>query len=361
MKRKITVNAYWRDQILRNNTFYYVVCIAIIVLELFMTLTYFVSQSSAFPTLPAAYLHFYLSAAAGSALFACLFYLFRNRKRPLAAFQLSYLVLLLFWAAGLSLFDIQNGNNAYVFLQVLIFTAAGIRLPNWLHLSLNALLTLFFMLGLFFLPIGPQQLYNEIINTGIFLVLSGIIVVYGNHLHYGYISMNQTVQRQNQRLSYFAERDSLTGVLNRRMIMNRLYQGVRKGTLGCCVILDLDDFKLYNDTFGHPEGDTLLKGLAALISDFLRACNAEVGRYGGEEFLLLFPKKTGLDVAAVMDKLLTDIRQHRFRQTITASAGGCICRAGMSEEDVLSLADQALYQAKYAGKNTFVLHRDESA
>lgn len=64
MKRKITVNAYWRDQILRNNTFYYVVCIAIIVLELFMTLTYFVSQSSAFPTLPAAYLHFYLSAAA---------------------------------------------------------------------------------------------------------------------------------------------------------------------------------------------------------------------------------------------------------------------------------------------------------
>ena len=169
-------------------------------------------------------------------------------------------------------------------------------------------------------------------------MLSGIIVVYGNHLHYGYISMNQTVQRQNQRLSYFAERDSLTGVLNRRMIMNRLYQGVRKGTLGCCVILDLDDFKLYNDTFGHPEGDTLLKGLAALISDFLRACNAEVGRYGGEEFLLLFPKKTGLDVA-----------------------GGCICRAGMSEEDVLSLADQALYQAKYAGKNTFVLHRDESA
>ena len=337
-KNKTTINAYWQDQILRNNTFYYVVCIAIIVLELYMILTYFVSQSAAFPTLPEKYLRFYLSAGAGSALYAGLFYICRDRKSPLAVLHLSYLVLLLFWAVWLSQFDIKNGNNAYVFLQVLIFTAAGIRLPNWLHLSLNTLITLIFMLGLCFLPIGSQQLYNEMINTGIFLVLSGIIVVYGNHLHYGYISMYQTVQRQNQRLSYYAERDSLTGVLNRRMIMNHLYQGVRKGVLGCCVILDLDDFKQYNDTFGHPEGDALLKGLAALITDFLRIYGAEAGRYGGEEFLLLFPKKAGLDVAAVMDKLLADIRRHSFRRTITASAGGCICRAGMSEEDVLSLA-----------------------
>ena len=91
-------------------------------------------------------------------------------------------------------------------------------------------------------------------------MLSGIIVVYGNHLHYGYISMNQTVQRQNQRLSYFAERDSLTGIPEPAYDYETGCIRGTQGHPGCCVIPDLDDFKLYNDTFGHPGGTHCSRG-----------------------------------------------------------------------------------------------------
>jgi diguanylate cyclase (GGDEF)-like protein/PAS domain S-box-containing protein len=162
-------------------------------------------------------------------------------------------------------------------------------------------------------------------------------------------------------LQHQASTDYLTGVANRRSLMQRVHsefeRSMRHPTVHCCVLaIDLDEFKQINDTWGHATGDAVLIHVARLMREATRQHDV-VGRSGGEEFTLLLPD-TDIDEAQALAERLrqriadTPTRHDGHAVPITVSIGiATIRRSDPDADAVLARADRALYQAKHQGRN----------
>jgi diguanylate cyclase (GGDEF)-like protein len=155
------------------------------------------------------------------------------------------------------------------------------------------------------------------------------------------------------RLTEQALVDGLTGLPNRRALDESLDASVaraaRTGAPLSIAMVDVDHFKAYNDAYGHPEGDRLLAALSATWKAELRGHDT-VGRYGGEEFLLLLPGVDTAVAASVVDRLRTGIAE-----PVTCSFGVATWDGGETASALVSRADQALYAAKRGGRNRVVV------
>lgn len=167
------------------------------------------------------------------------------------------------------------------------------------------------------------------------------------------------LQRELDETSELVRHDPLTGTLNRKGLDEALAREIarmrRKGNSLCLALLDVDNFKQLNDTFGHTTGDDALRHLAAVVRESLRPHDT-VGRYGGEEFLILLPETELEDAHTVLVRLQRELTRRFFlageqKLLITFSAG--ITRLQTEEEAQLAIerADKAMYAAKRAGKN----------
>jgi two-component system chemotaxis family response regulator WspR len=158
-----------------------------------------------------------------------------------------------------------------------------------------------------------------------------------------------------------ATRDGLTGLWNRKMIFDTLEQelarAARNGIPLAIVMADVDKFKSINDSFGHPAGDAVLKQVGSCLSASVRTYD-QIGRYGGEEFLIVLPKCNGEEAKALGERL----RQAVADSPVTAEGKELhiTCSFGVAftdmpgQSDVNALvrsADEALYQAKQNGRN----------
>jgi diguanylate cyclase (GGDEF)-like protein len=162
-----------------------------------------------------------------------------------------------------------------------------------------------------------------------------------------------------QEVKRLAIRDGLTGLYNYRHFWEMLAREVevsrRYGRPLSLLFLDIDDFKAINDTLGHPQGDVVLKSLAAYLERSARHADV-VCRYGGEEFVVLLPQ-TSLEQAGVLaERLRLGISQNpidlaKSKQRITVSIGMAQLGPQMDGEALVKAADNALYRAKQAGKN----------
>lgn len=158
-----------------------------------------------------------------------------------------------------------------------------------------------------------------------------------------------------------AQHDGLTGLSNRRYLMERLSQEMERAeryqTSLSVIMLDLDKFKSFNDSYGHVKGDELLKAFSAMVKKAVRSTDIP-GRYGGEEFCVVLPNtsvKGALVIAerirASMEALRIPLDDGQPPVGRTASIGVAEFSAGDSIEKLLSHADAALYQAKEGGRN----------
>lgn len=135
-----------------------------------------------------------------------------------------------------------------------------------------------------------------------------------------------------------------------------LSRAARTGENLSVVMLDLDHFKLVNDTYGHPAGDKVIKAVAHLLRQRLRKTDA-VGRYGGEEFVAVLPRCSGEEARALLDDVRQRMRDITFTAdqrsfNVTLSAGIAVYRPGVERaEQLLQEADTALYRAKAEGRN----------
>ena len=165
------------------------------------------------------------------------------------------------------------------------------------------------------------------------------------------------------RLKKLAETDGLTGLLNHRAFQARIREEAsradREGKPVALLIVDIDHFKKFNDTHGHPAGDQFLQSLAARLVVLVRPYDI-VCRYGGEEFVVILP---GLDKAGACqaaERIRKEIADSPFSlagippATITLSGGVAIRRPGESIPDWVTRADRRLYAAKRAGRNRIV-------
>jgi diguanylate cyclase (GGDEF)-like protein/PAS domain S-box-containing protein len=177
----------------------------------------------------------------------------------------------------------------------------------------------------------------------------------------GQIGLSLASLRLRETLREQSIRDPLTGLFNRRFMqesLNReLLRSKRKKLPLSIVFLDLDHFKRFNDTFGHDAGDKVLRSVAETLKAHYRADDV-VCRYGGEEFAIILPESTSEEAAKRSDGLREKIRQVRIRHEgkmldgITLSMGvAAYPEHASDEEELLRLADSALYQSKSGGRD----------
>ena len=206
-----------------------------------------------------------------------------------------------------------------------------------------------------------EELQSKIRRNIITIVVFGIIttlLLLG--LIYFFMSrLIKKLEEARRTIERIAITDELTDLFNRRHIMSRLeeefekFKRLKKNV--SCIMADVDNFKAINDSYGHLVGDQVLKAISHRIRSTVRAYDI-LGRYGGEEFLIIMPD-TGLeDAGELAERVRARVKEERVNNAaITLSLGVvCVEEKDRSVDDIIRRADQNLYKAKKGGKDRVV-------
>jgi diguanylate cyclase (GGDEF)-like protein len=201
---------------------------------------------------------------------------------------------------------------------------------------------------------GASFTQNDISMLTPFLLLMSVVLKLG--------SCNKKLE-EAKKLSIT---DSLTGLFNRRYLDSRLEEehvrAKRYNLVLSLAILDIDDFKLFNDAEGHLAGDHILKELARIMASSVRSHDI-LARFGGEEFAIVMPQTSKAEAFLISERIREDIRHHFIptwksypKKRITICSGiSTYPECGAAKEDIIRYADKALYQAKSLGKDRTVV------
>jgi len=202
-----------------------------------------------------------------------------------------------------------------------------------------------------------------------FLLFTAYIALYIHYLSKRAAMIQKTVEEKNQeineankKLELLSRSDGLTGIANRRCMDDFFEQewrlAIRNKSSLSFVIIDIDFFKLYNDNYGHPQGDDCLRKVAKQLKNTLKRPTDLIARYGGEEFSLILPNtKSALKIAEncrqVIESLNIPHEYSEVAKVITISIGICTVTptVNMSSRRLIETADKALYMAKDTGRN----------
>lgn len=174
--------------------------------------------------------------------------------------------------------------------------------------------------------------------------------------------INETLRRKNEELELLSTTDSLTGLENHRSLMQRLDEEetrCKRERKGFSVLVgDVDHFKQYNDAFGHPAGDEVLKSISEIMRDSARPVDC-VARYGGEEFVVLMPDSKPAEALELAEHIRARIAAKKFMgRKMTLSIGvASFPDDADNGETLISIADEALYQAKREGRDRAIRAR----
>jgi diguanylate cyclase (GGDEF)-like protein/PAS domain S-box-containing protein len=214
------------------------------------------------------------------------------------------------------------------------------------------------------------EIYNRRKDGSIYLEEATITPVKGadgSISHFVGIKQDISLRRrQEEEIRNFEVRDPLTRLPNRKLLMERLDGSVKwaqRGRPGSFLLLDLDNFKLVNDSVGHAAGDHLLVLLSQLLQEILRPTDI-LARLGGDEFGIILDEVPLEEARTFAEKLRVAVVEYRFRlperEFETSISGGlCPIDGTLTPQAILSLADAALYSAKETGRDRIAVYRSE--
>jgi diguanylate cyclase (GGDEF)-like protein len=220
-------------------------------------------------------------------------------------------------------------------------------------------------LGVLFFTSHEKNAYKDL-HQAIFQKIAEevAVVIHKSRLYEQLIENNQFLLRQAEQLKDEANRDSLTGILNRKAIMTTLEQQIRAAyaveKMVGVIMVDIDYFKRVNDKLGHAAGDATLREFTRRLSTSLRE-NDYLGRYGGEEFLIIINDTTPEQLTQIAERFRSVIADTPFvidenTLNITGSFGlTAVVPDTCPTEAVVAVADKALYAAKNSGRNKCIL------
>lgn len=270
----------------------------------------------------------------------------------------------------------ESGSRLYVgtLVMVEIFGLILLRLQFAYALSCVLVIAVGAVTALLWLPF-PGYYQNHFVDLAL-IVFSGMLCLVANFMmersaRSDYLQQRMLVYRQkdleasNAYLQLLLRTDALTGISNRRYFDERLQEEFRRAERGsyplALLMIDIDCFKPFNDTYGHQAGDETLSRVAGVLAGFARRPGDVAARYGGEEFALILPGSREQDAKAIADELVGAVHGHAFphgashvADRVTISVGVASVLPGQEECDPVRLiarADQALYQAKTTGRN----------
>lgn len=178
------------------------------------------------------------------------------------------------------------------------------------------------------------------------------------------VKVLEELEKVNEKLSRLSSLDGLTGIANRRhfdQIFEKEWQRARRtGSALSLLFLDIDFFKYYNDTYGHQEGDDCLRKIAAAAGSVLKRPGDLLARYGGEEFVIILPATEVDGACEVAQEIRTAVETcniphsaSKISDHVTVSIGVAGGKVSLTDrpQELLALADKALYEAKNGGRN----------
>lgn len=304
-------------------------------------------------------------------------------------------VFIMTWGAVVALLDQKSYGNIVAFMINMIMVGVMFYMEARYLIAAYGFSLAVFLIGLPFVQSSPEIVVGHYINISIFTFLSFIVA---RMLYTGYVNdfMNRKtieqknmlltnindslvreidmrreaqnqMQKINQELADLSLIDELTGIPNRRRLEGFLdfewRRSLRQKTPLSLIMIDIDFFKLYNDHYGHPAGDQCLITVAGALDKCRQRSTDFVARYGGEEFLFIATDidETGTKILA--ENLRRSVEElnipHQYSPvspyvTISLGTATVIPAAGQKVQEVVNLADQALYHAKHSGRNCVV-------
>jgi diguanylate cyclase (GGDEF)-like protein len=178
------------------------------------------------------------------------------------------------------------------------------------------------------------------------------------------LKLTQRLEELNQMLQRLSSLDGLTGIANRRhfdlVLKQEWRRAIRDATPLSLVLIDVDFFKAYNDTYGHQMGDDCLKRVTDSLKGVVKRPTDLIARYGGEEFVVLLPKTDIEGASALAEEMRTGVEalgiaharsQVTDRVTISLGVATIVPNRDSSSTELVAEADQALYRAKQEGRN----------
>ncbi len=262
----------------------------------------------------------------------------------------------------------QIGLHFIVIIFVIVsFCSLRIRFQQAAIIWLIASTGLLALYGMTDLAIAlPTATLNERLLSALALILTigrcTLLGIFASLQRHALFRRGQELNAANRRLRKLAEIDNLTGTYNRRSISKIFADELARFAQApfplSIALLDLDWFKQVNDRYGHSTGDIVLKTFAMTINSEIRS-EDRLGRYGGEEFLLIMPNTDEYSAQQALDRLLAIVASVEWvnagpQMRITFSGGVAQIHTNETFEDAISRADTALYEAKRSGRNKII-------
>lgn len=297
----------------------------------------------------------------------------RYWRKLFAASSLSLGLVWLVWCLYVSMAKDFSGTG----LSIIVITAAGLVSGAVASTSSSVYSYVCFSVPIL-LPLGAVLLVNEHTETqgiGVLLIAFFVVILrqvqrINQVLKESIInslelekSKEQTEKLANE-LYELSTRDALTSVINRRgfdeALSHEWMRAKRSNTPLTLLMIDVDYFKTFNDSLGHPAGDECLRRIASTLTRYARRAGEVIARYGGEEFAILLPNTGASEGAIIAENIRLGIAglgiEHPASgvgDAVTVSIGVCGAEPGQLEDSqtLLRLADHALYQAKADGRN----------
>ena len=269
----------------------------------------------------------------------------RGKHESLAILNLyAYCTVLILWSAVLSALDLVGGGYAVTYMTILAAVGSVIALPPLVYICLAVVS--FCVMILVALTMGVIHLDVPFyLNLSIFLLVV-ILVEFRN-----YRSTREQYILEN-RLENLANIDSLTQVANRRSLDQYIAQLMQEHRKFAFALLDVDNFKAINDTYGHLEGDLSLMHIANVLTEFF---GKGVFRYGGDEFAIISFEDAG-HVAKKLGLINHRLRENNAKYPLQICSGVYQNADQDDGQRIYELADAALYAAKQSGKARTVIY-----
>ena len=281
-----------------------------------------------------------------------------------------YAVCISIWCTGITLMDLRNNTNVNVYTITMIGIAILFYLkPVWAVSAIGGNHLLFLLL---YLLKGDCD-GGIIINSSVIALIGICIAISRYHTKWTEFESREIIVRQNRQITRMLEQmnhlaitDALTETYNRRFLETVLREKWEKNCQdnlpAGVAMLDIDDFKKYNDRFGHQAGDNCLHKISEIMKETLTGLNDYLIRYGGEEFCFIFLNRSKEEVCAITDKIRHRISLMHLEEdaqkekAVTVSIGVCYDGQPKSNEleYLIQMSDRALYRAKNEGKNRVV-------